>query len=182
MGVHTWFYYPCPKQPTDTELIESALVAENKHIRHVVDILECGTSAKSKKDAYFPFKSRKDAEQYVSDGLKKVNTLLHLRDDESDDNISNHTWIFRDYAYVHNVEWNYFKKFDDRMFSFPYNWTDLFRYWMCDDVVYLCTYEEAYNFVMTHDVKVAEGLTFREMLNELKKFFELHPNGEIMIG
>ena len=182
MGVHTWFYYPCKKQPTDTELIESALVGENKHMRHVVDILESGASDKSQKDAYVIYKTREGAEQYLMSVLERINILLRLRDEESDDSISNYEWILRDYAYVWNVEWNYFKKFDDRMFSLPYNWTDLFRYWMGDDVVYLCTYEEAYNFVMTHDVKVAEGLTFFEMLSELKKFFELHPNGEIMIG
>jgi len=114
--------------------------------------------------------------------LERINILLHLRDEESDDSISEYEWIFLDYESVWHVEWNYFKKFDYRLFSLPYNYTDLFRYWIIDDVVFLSTYEEAFNFVMTHDVEVYKGLTFSEMLSELKKFFELHPNGEIMIG
>lgn len=182
MGVHTWFQYPCKTQPADTELIESALVRENKHMRHVVDILESGASDKSQKDAYVIYKTREGAEQSLMSVLERINILLRLRDEESDDSISNYTWIFRQYAYVWNLEWNYFKKFDCRLFSLPYNYTDLFRYRIVDDVVFLSTYEEAFNFVMTHDVEVYKGLTFSEMLSELKKFFELHPNGEIIIA
>lgn len=182
MGVHTWFYYPCPKQPTDTELIECAVSRKNKSMRYVIDILESGTCAKSQTDAYSPFDSREPAERFLMKVLEQLNILLRLRDDESDDKPSNYRWILYNYADVNNVELCYFNKFDDRLFSQPYNYTDLFRYRIVDDVVYLSTYEEAFNFVMTHDVEVYKGLTFSEMLSELKKFFELHPNGEIMIG
>ena len=182
MGVHTWFQYPCKKQPTDTELIESALVGENKCMRNVIDILESGAYAKSQKDAYTIYKTREGAEQYLMSKLERINTLLRLRDDESDDDISNYEWIYWQYGYVNKVEWNYFKKVNTKLFSLPYNYTDLFRYRMVDDVVHISTYEEAYNFVMTHDVEVYYGLTFIEMLSELKKFFELHPNGEIMLA
>ena len=98
MGVHTWFQYPCKKQPTNTELIESALVGENKCMRHVVDILECGASAKSQKDAYFVYKTREGAERYLMSALERINTLLRLRDGESDDNISNYEWIYWQYS------------------------------------------------------------------------------------
>lgn len=182
MGVHTWFYYPCPKQPTDTELIENALIVANKCMRHVVGILESGTYAKSKKDAYVIYKTREGAEQYLMSVLERINILLRLRDNNSDDNVFNYEWICWEYDYVNKVEWNYFKKFDAKLFSLPYNYTDLFRYRMVDDVVFLSTYEEAFDFIMTHDVEVYKGLTFSEMLSELRKFFELHPNGEIMIG
>lgn len=182
MGVHTWFYYPCTKQPTDTELIESAFDGLHKCMRHVVGILESGAYAKSTKDAYGCYKTREGAEQYLMSVLERINVLLRLRDDDSDDNVFNYEWICWEYDSVNKVEWNYFKKFDAKLFSFPYNYTDLFRYRMVDDVVFLCTYEEAFNFIMTHDVEVYKGLTFSEMLSELRKFFELHPNGEIMIG
>lgn len=182
MGVHTWLQYPCKTQPADTELIECALSTKNTNIEYVIDLLARGTCAKSQKDVYSPFNSREHAERFLLGVLEEINILLHLRDDESDDKPSNYRWIIDTYADVHNVEWYYFKKFDNRLFSHPYNYTDLFRYRTVDDVVYLSTYEEAYNFVMTHDVEVYKGLTFSEMLSDLKKFFELHPNGEIMIG